>query len=118
MRVLVIGASTNANRFSNKAVKLLRKYGHTVFALGAKNGVIADVEIMTGFPKLNDIHTITLYLNPQRQKNLYDYILSLNPKRIIFNPGTENIELENLAKARGIEIVENCTLVMLRSGIF
>ena len=118
MKVLVIGASMNTQRYSNKAVRLLQHTGHQVVALGSKNGEIEGIPIHTGTPQIEGIHTITIYLNPARQKPLHDYILSLKPKRLIFNPGTENPELKQLSQKQGIEVVENCTLVMLRSGIF
>ena len=117
-KTLVIGASPNPSRYSYKAVSLLRSYNYPVEALGIKEGQIGDVEIQFGKPELSDIHTVTLYVGPERQPEYYDYILSLNPKRLIFNPGTENIELENLAKQAGIVTIENCTLVMLNTGRF
>ena len=81
--------------------------------------MIADVEILLGQPEINeDIDTITLYISPARQVAEYDYILNLKPKRIIFNPGTENEEFKNLAKEKNIEVVEDCTLVMLCKGIY
>ncbi len=117
-RTLVIGASEKPSRYSNKAIKLLGKYGHDVKAIGIRPGKVEDVEIETGFPDYDDIHTVTLYIGPARQPQYYDYILKLKPERIIFNPGTENVEFEKMAKERGIEVVENCTLVMLSSGLF
>jgi len=114
---VVIGASPNPERYSFKAVTKLRKHDHNVIAIGVRNGTIADVEILLGQPKISeDIDTITLYIGPARQVAEYDYILNLYPKRIIFNPGTENEEFKNLAKEKKIEVVEDCTLVMLRKG--
>ncbi len=118
MKVLVIGASLKPERFSNMAIKLLKKYGHDVYALGLREGKVEGVEIFTDKRQLSDIHTVTLYLNPQRQQEYYDYVLSLKPKRVIFNPGTENPEFKQLLENQNIETVENCTLVMLRSGLF
>lgn len=118
MKTLVLGASPNPERFSFKAVKLLRHYGHEVIALGNKTGIIHDVEITTEMIEFSDIHTITIYLNPINQKPYYNYIIKIKPKRIIFNPGTENTELKKLATENGIECIENCTLIMLSSGIF
>ncbi len=115
---LVIGASTKPERYSNMAVKLLRLHGHPVIAIGLREGTIGDVKIVTDKPQIENLHTITLYLNPKRQKEYYEYILSLSPQRIIFNPGTENRELMQMARKKGIETVENCTLVMLNSGLF
>ena len=116
---VVIGASPNPDRFSFKAVTKLRKHDHKVIAVGIRNGTIADVEILLGQPEIKEnIDTITLYIGPARQVAEYDYILSLNPKRIIFNPGTENEEFKKLAKDKNIEVVEDCTLVMLRKRIY
>ncbi len=118
MKTLVLGASPNITRFSNKAVNLLSDYGHEVVPLGIRKGIINDIDILLGKPELKDIHTVTLYLGQTKQKDYYNYILSLNPKRIIFNPGTENEEFRKLAEQQNIETVENCTLVMLNTGIF
>ncbi len=113
---LVIGASENPSRYSYLAVNRLLQYQQPVFALGRKAGAINGVEILTGQPELEDIHTITLYINPFIQRSFYDYIIGLKPKRIIFNPGTENNELYSLARENGIEVVPACTLVMLNTG--
>ncbi len=114
---LVIGASENRDRYSNRAVRLLRRYKHDVMAFGLRAGRIGDVEIKTEFPR-DKIHTVTLYVGPGNQPGLYDKILKLNTKRIIFNPGTENEEFKNMLIVNGVEVVENCTLVMLNSGKF
>lgn len=100
------------------AVRKLRNHGHEVVAVGRKKGMVQDVAIETETPALSNIDTVTLYLNPQNQQPYYDYILGLNPKRIVFNPGTENEELEELAKDKGIQTVEGCTLVMLSIGAY
>jgi uncharacterized protein len=113
---LVLGASENPERYSNMAVKKLRAHGHAVVAIGAKPGGVGDVEIVTGTPPLEDIDTVTLYLNAERQKSYYSYILSLKPRRIIFNPGTENDEFEALARKQHIHTQEACTLVLLSTG--
>lgn len=113
---LIIGASEKAERYSNRAIKMLCSHNIPVTAIGIKEGQINDVKIITGQPKLQGIHTVSLYINPQIQKQYYDYILSLNPERIIFNPGTENSELAEKAKNAGIEPMEACTLVMLSIG--
>lgn len=115
-KTLVLGASENPARYSFEAVTRLRKYGHEVVAVGRKSAVVAGVQIETETPVVNDIDTVTLYLNPTAQKAYYDFILSLHPKRIIFNPGTENEELEELAQQNGIAAIEACTLVMLNTG--
>ncbi len=117
-KTIVIGASPNPERFSNKAVRLLNINGHPVIAQGIREGKIGDIEIIKGKPPVEDIHTVTMYVGPARQAEYYEYIFSLNPKRIIFNPGTENEEFRTMAEEKGIETVENCTLVMLNTGIF
>jgi hypothetical protein len=118
MKTLVIGASENTSRYSNMAVNSLLQHQHEVVALGKTKGAINGVEILTGQPSIDSIDTITLYLNPAHQLPLYNYILNLKPRRIIFNPGTENPELEALAQAKGIEVTEACTLVMLSIGVY
>ncbi len=115
-KTLVLGASPNPERYSFLAVRKLKRYGHEVVAIGKKNGAIDDIIITNVHPILKDIDTVTLYLNPANQVSYYDYIMQLNPKRIIFNPGTENDELMELAKQKNIETIEACTLVMLSVG--
>ncbi len=117
-KTVVIGASTKPERYSNKAIRLLRRYGHPVEAIGLRHGEVGDVSIKTGFPELGEVHTFTIYMQPQRQKPFYEYIIRLKPTRVIFNPGTENDELINLLESNGIEVTENCTLVMLNTGLF
>lgn len=112
-KTLVLGASTNPGRASHQAVHRLLNNGHEPVLVGIKNGDVAGIDIQHGQPALEDIDTITLYMNPQRQVDQYDYILGLEPKRIIFNPGTENPELMRLARDKGIEVEIACTLVML-----
>lgn len=114
----MIGASLNPQRYSNMAVRRLKENGKKVMALGIRPGEIDGVNILVDLPELDNIDTISLYLNPLRQKAYYDYILKLNPRRIIFNPGTENIELVKLAKEKGIETEFSCMLVMLSTGIY
>ena len=120
MRVLVLGASTNEERYSNLAVKRLKKYGHEVIAVGNKKGEIEDIPIIVNptADSVKPIDTISLYIGPQNQKQWEDFIISVNPKRIIFNPGTENAEFENKLSKLGIEVVEYCTLMLLQSGQF
>ena len=115
-KTLVLGASENPSRYSYLAIKRLLAHGHEVVAIGNKKGKVDDVEILTGQMPMTDIHTITLYLNPTNQKPYYDYISSLKPKRIIFNPGTENEELERRLAQTGTNTLEACTLVMLSTG--
>ena len=115
-KTLVIGASPNPERKSHQAVARLKAAGHPVVALGVREGVIAGVSIKLERPADNDFHTISLYLNPKIQAEYYEYILSLNPKRLIFNPGAENNDLYKLAADQGIEAMNACTLVMLSIG--
>lgn len=112
-KTLVLGASENPQRYSFLAVNKLIGRGHPVVAIGKKPGNVAGVDIQTAPPDLKDIDTVTLYLNADNQKPYYDYIAGLNPKRIIFNPGTENQELVTLAEARNITCINACTLVLL-----
>ena len=117
-KTLVLGASANPERYSYLAINRLHTAGHPVVAIGKKKSMVNGVEITTDKPAANDIDTVTLYLNPANQKAYYNYILSLKPKRIIFNPGTENPELYDLAKANNIRPMEACTLVLLSTGQF
>lgn len=111
-----MGASENPSRYSNIAIRQLRAYKHPVLAIGKKPGEVAGVTIYNSPRHEEDVDTITLYLNPAHQKQYYDYIFSLNPKRIIFNPGAENSELASLASNQGIQPINACTLVMLSTG--
>ena len=117
-KTLVMGGSVKPERFANKAIIKLREYGHPVVSVGLKEGKVSDVDIQTGTPDFKDIHTITLYLGPRNQPQYYSYILSLKPKRIIFNPGTENTELFELAVKNNILPVEFCTLILLDTNTF
>ena len=114
----VFGSSVKPMRFSFKAINKLRQNGYPVHALGLREGRVADVDIQTGKPDLTDVHTVTMYLGPQNQPEYYDYIQSLKPQRVIFNPGTENNEFANILKDNGVEVVEYCTLVMLDMDMF
>lgn len=114
-----MGASPNPMRYSYLATNMLRDYGHDVVPLGIRKGEIEGKEIITDWPAtVVDIDTLTLYVGPARQVELYDYMLSLAPKRIIFNPGTENDSFMDRAREAGIEVEEACTLVMLRAGLY
>jgi len=115
-KTLVIGASENPVRYSYLAIQSLRKHGNDVVALAKRMGKVADVSIQTEFPKSEGIHTVTLYVGAQRQPEYYTQLLELNPKRVIFNPGTENNELVSKLEEKGIEAIEACTLVMLSTG--
>lgn len=115
-KTLVLGASENPARYSNMAINRLRRHGHEVVAVGLREGQVLDVPIQTGRPELEGIDTVTLYMNPKNQEPYLDYILSLQPRRIVFNPGTENPTLVHLAMEKNIDPVYGCTLVMLGSG--
>ena len=115
-KTLVIGASPNPARYSYLAVQKLYAHQHPVIALGIKKGAIGNTEIEIEKKAFEQIDTITLYINPFRQKDYYDYILALQPKRIIFNPGTENEELAMVAQQKWIKTMESCTLVLLSTG--
>jgi len=116
LKTLILGASTNPQRFSYLALKDLLTYGHPVIAVGKSGGQVEDVLISREPIWTPGVDTVTLYLNPTHQKAFYDYIISLKPRRIIFNPGAENHELASLAKANDIQPINACTLVMLRTG--
>ena len=115
-KTLVLGASDNPSRYSFIAIQRLRGNGHPVVAIGRKNTKVGDVPIVITKENFDAVDTVTLYLNPRHQQEYYDYILSLHPKRIIFNPGTENDELVALAAQNGISTKEACTLVMLSTN--
>jgi len=115
-KTLVLGASANPSRYSNMAINRLVNHGHSVVGIGLKEEEVAGVKIQTKQIPLKNIDTITLYMNPQRQREYYNYITGIQPKRVIFNPGTENPELYQLLKANGIEVEVACTLVMLSTG--
>ncbi|SDE93032.1 CoA-binding protein [Chitinophaga filiformis] len=113
---VVLGASPNPTRYSYLAVSRLTAHGHPVLAIGKREAQIGDTPVTKEHPVAADVDTVTLYMNPMLQREYYDYILQLHPKRIIFNPGTENEELAALADSKGIETMEACTLVLLSTG--
>ncbi len=116
-KTLILGASTNPNRYSNIATLRLAKNGHEVFPVGLRDGKIGGHTILINTPIIEDIDTVTLYVGQKNQPEYYDYILNdIKPKRIIFNPGTENDELVALAQKQGIETEISCTLVLLSIG--
>lgn len=115
-KTLVIGATPDPGRYAYLASNKLVRHGHEIVNVGIKKGEVAGVPIEPAQTIHDDIDTITLYVGTRNQPPLYDYILNTKPKRIIFNPGTENPELEAMAQQKGIEIVEGCTLVMLSTG--
>ncbi|MFC2114305.1 CoA-binding protein [Bacteroidota bacterium] len=118
MNVVVLGASDNPDRYSYRAVQSLLNNGHSVFPVGIKKSTVLGIQIINSKDPLSGIHTITLYLGPYNQKDWFDFILKTAPQRLIFNPGTENFELIELAKQNGIEVEEACTLVMLATNQF
>ena len=117
-KTVIIGATTNPGRYAYLAAQMLNNYQHEFVPVGLKEGAVFGKEIMDILqkPVVKDVDTVTLYIGPQRQPEYYQYIIDMKPKRIIFNPGTENPEFEKMAEAKGIEALEACTLVMLRTG--
>ena len=117
-KTVVIGASENTERYSNRVIRMLHQQKIPVTAIGLKEGEIDGIKIQTGFPKIEEVETVTLYVGPAHQPQYYDYILSLKPERVIFNPGTENSEFEEKVRSAGIEVLEACTLTMLTVGTY
>lgn len=116
MKTLVIGASVKPDRYSYSAVDKLTQHDHEVIAIGSRQGKIGDIKIEVGQPDVADIDTVTLYINPKIQASYIDYIIGLKPRRIIFNPGTENLSFSSKAGKAGIKVLNACTLVMLSTG--
>ncbi len=116
----MIGASPESSRYSNIACHMLSDAGHPFVPVGIKQGEIDGERILDirEKPSIDGVHTVTMYLSPKNQSQWYDYILGLNPKRILFNPGTENIEFAEMAKEKGIDTEFACNLVLLRTGQF
>jgi predicted CoA-binding protein len=117
-RTLILGASPNPARYANMAAELLTSKEHNIVQLGKRQGQVAGDEIHTTAEMFDNIDTVTLYLGPQNQVEYYQYIVSLKPRRVIFNPGTENPELRNLLEKNNIECINACTLVMLNMGTY
>jgi predicted CoA-binding protein len=117
-KTVIIGATTDQSRYAYLAASMLSNYRHKIVPVGIKKGALFGEEILDikERPKIEDVDTVTMYIGPQRQPEWYDYILSLKPKRIIFNPGTENDVFESMAEDQGIDVVQGCTLVMLRTN--
>lgn len=116
-RTVIVGATPNSARYAWIAAEMLTDFEHEIIPIGIKKGIVMGKEIadIRQKPTISDVDTITLYIGPQHQPEWYEYLLNLKPKRIIFNPGTENREFEKLAQANGVEVIEGCTLVMLRT---
>jgi predicted CoA-binding protein len=117
-KVVVIGASEKSTRYSNMAVRSLSAYGYDVVAIGNKIGMVGSVPITKDRPSPENVFAVTLYLGARRQTEYFEYILQLKPQRLIFNPGAENPELASAAQKAGIEVINDCTLMMLGSGTF
>ena len=119
-KTVIVGATPNQSRYAFLAANMLREYEHNIVPIGIKQGEVAGEEILDirRKPAINDVDTITLYIGPRHQPEWYEYLIGLKPKRIIFNPGTENEEFKKLAESRGIEAMQACTLVLLRSHQF
>lgn len=117
-KTVVLGASPNPSRFSHKAVKKLMRHDYEAVPVGKKEGSIAGKEILTGKPHIEDVHTVSLYIGSSRQKEYYDYVISLRPERVIFNPGTANPDFMDLLKQEGIDALNQCMLLMLNEEEF
>lgn len=115
-KTLVLGASLKPDRYSYLAIERLVSHNHSVLAFGLKPGVIAGIKIDTELISYKNVHTVTLYVNPKAQKMYYDYVISLKPKRVIFNPGTENPEFYDKLTEHGIFYEVACTLVLLSTN--
>ncbi len=115
-KTVVIGASEDPTRYAYKATIALQKNDHEVVPVGTKDGEINGIKIINGQQPIEGVNTVTMYVNPLRQAYWYDYVLSLKPERVIFNPGAENPEFEKLLHQNNIETIEACTLVMLSIG--
>jgi predicted CoA-binding protein len=115
-KTLVLGASTKPERYAYKAIAMLVEKGHSVLAIGQNAGEVAGIKIQTKAIPLKNIDTVTLYLNPARQRDYYNYIVEAAPKRVVFNPGTENPEFYQLLKLNNIKVEVACTLVLLATN--
>lgn len=115
-KTLVLGASLKPERYAFKAITMLVEKGHSVIAIGPNMGEVAGISIRTKNIPLSNIHTVTLYINPVRQRDYYNYIIETKPKRVIFNPGTENPQFYQLLESNGIKVEIACTLVLLTTN--
>jgi predicted CoA-binding protein len=115
-KTLVLGATTKPDRYAYRAINMLVQKGHTVLAIGQNTGEVAGVKIQTKAIPVKNIDTVTLYLNPTRQRDYYNYIIEAQPKRVVFNPGTENPELYQLLELNDIKAEVACTLVLLATN--
>ncbi|MFA9189927.1 CoA-binding protein [Flavobacterium sp. FZUC8N2.13] len=115
-KTLVLGATTKPDRYAFRAINMLVEKGHSVLAIGQNTGEVSGIKIRTKAIPLKNIDTITLYLNPKNQRNYYNYIVEVQPKRVVFNPGTENPELYQLLELNNIKVEVACTLVLLATN--
>jgi uncharacterized protein len=115
-KTLVLGATTKPDRYAYKAISMLVEKGHSVLAIGQNAGEVAGIKIQTKQIPVKNIDTITLYINPARQRDYYNYIVEIKPKRVIFNPGTENPEFYQLLELNNIKAEVACTLVLLTTN--
>lgn len=115
-KTLVLGATTKPDRYAFRAINMLVEKGHTVLAIGQNTGEVAGVKIYTKAIPIKNIDTVTLYLNPARQRDYYNYIIEAQPKRVVFNPGTENPEFYQLLELNNIKAEVACTLVLLATN--
>jgi predicted CoA-binding protein len=118
IKTLVIGASTNPERYSYMAVKKLLKYEYPVCAIGLRDGEIDGVKIERPGTEFENVHTVTMYVGPRNQPDYYEYILNLRPRRVIFNPGTQNVDFEKRLRDKGIQVTHACTLIMLSNHLY
>lgn len=119
-KVAILGASDNPERYSYKAFKMLQEYGHTPVPVHPSLGTLEGIPVQKQLADLRDqkIDTLTLYVNPKILATYVDQVLALKPKRVIFNPGTESPEIEQKFESAGIQTMEACTLVLLRTNQF
>lgn len=117
-KTVIVGATPNTSRYAYMAAERLTEHEHEIVPVGIKKGQVFGKDILPirELPEIADVHTITMYIGARHQQEYYEYLLALNPKRIIFNPGTENQEFMSMAEEKGIEVVPGCTLVMLGVG--
>jgi predicted CoA-binding protein len=115
-KTLVLGASANPARYSFLAINKLREHNHLVVAIGKRQAIVADIPVELETAPIENLDTVSIYLNKENQKNYYDYIISQHPRRVIFNPGAENPDFELALANKGILAVEACTLVLLSTG--
>jgi len=120
VKVAVLGASPNPERYSNQAVRLLAEYGHEVIPVNPAQSEIEGLAVVKSLEELDagDIDTVTMYVGARHSDPLYDHLAALRPRRVIFNPGAENPELATALESAGIQVEEACTLVLLRTGTF